>query len=155
MCVKFTHISTNPSGGELDSVLRDLEASWMRFSASKPKDRPEAVVEFTRLAPETCLSLWARFNPALMVGGLGVNAFSLLLRACTKNETRGLPVGPLVGSLRHPPPSQRSQLNGCPLYIPKFPSISNGVTLSQFIYILWGIRRFWRARHLFCASQTP
>lgn len=69
----------SPSGGELDGVWGDLEASWTRFSTSKPKDRPEAAVEFTRLALETCRSLWAQFNPALMVGGLGVIALSLLV----------------------------------------------------------------------------
>jgi len=69
----------SPSGGELDDVWDDLEASWTRFHTSKPKDRPEAAVEFTRLALETCRSLWARFNPALMVGGLGVLALSVLV----------------------------------------------------------------------------
>lgn len=70
---------TSPSGGELDSVWSNLEASWTRFNASKPQDRPETTVDFTRLALETCRSLWARFNPALMMGGLGVVALSLLV----------------------------------------------------------------------------
>jgi phosphatidylinositol glycan class O len=69
----------SPSGGELDGVWSALEASWTRFRASKPKDRPKSAVEFTRLALETCRSLWARFNPALMVGGLGIIALSLIV----------------------------------------------------------------------------
>ena len=67
------------SGGELDGVWGVLEASWARFQSSKSKGRPEAAVLFTRLALETCRSLWARFNPVLMVGGLSVIALSLVV----------------------------------------------------------------------------
>ncbi|KAI0298191.1 hypothetical protein BC826DRAFT_1103125 [Russula brevipes] len=77
-----TYLNTyrnSSSGGELDGVWSALEASWTRLRASKPKDRPESAVEFTRLALETCRSLWARFNPALMVGGLGMIALSLIV----------------------------------------------------------------------------
>jgi len=80
----------SPSGGELDGVWGDLEASWTRFDTSKPKDRPEAAVEFTRLALETCRSLWARFNAALMVGGLGVIALSLLVGWGVYERSRSL-----------------------------------------------------------------
>jgi len=54
-------------------------ASWTRFNTSKPKDRPEAAVVFTHLVLETCRSLRARFDPVLIVGGLGVIALSLLV----------------------------------------------------------------------------
>ena len=66
------------SGSELDGVWGALTASWARFDTSKPKEKLEAAVQFTRLALETCRSLWAQFNPALMVGGLGVIALSLV-----------------------------------------------------------------------------
>jgi len=80
----------SPSGGELDGVWGGLEASWTRFDTNKPKDRPEAAVEFTRLALETCHSLWAQFNPALMVGGLGVLALSLLVGWGVYQRSRSL-----------------------------------------------------------------
>ena len=70
----------SPSGGKLDGMWGDLESSWTRFSTSKLKDKPEAAVKFTRLALETCRSLWAQFNPALMVGGLAIIALSLIVR---------------------------------------------------------------------------
>jgi GPI ethanolamine phosphate transferase 3 subunit O len=68
----------SPSGAELDGVWSALEASWTSFHAIRPRDRPEAAVKFMRLSLETCRSLWARFNAALMVGGLLVIALSLL-----------------------------------------------------------------------------
>ncbi|KAI9513378.1 hypothetical protein F5148DRAFT_1155355 [Russula earlei] len=67
------------SGGELDGVWSTLENSWARFQSSKTRDRPEAAVLFTRLALETCRSLWARFNRVLMVEGLTVIALSLVV----------------------------------------------------------------------------
>lgn len=69
----------SPSGSELDGVWSVLEASWARFNTSKQKDRPEAAVDFTRLALESCRSLWARFNQELMMGGLVVIALSLVV----------------------------------------------------------------------------
>ena len=69
----------SPSGGELDGVWDTLETSWTHFNASKSRGSSEAAVHFTRLALETCRSLWARFNPVLMVGGLGVIALSLVV----------------------------------------------------------------------------
>ena len=69
----------SPSGSELDGVWSVLEASWARFNASKQKDRPEAAVDFARLALESCRSLWARFNRELMMGGLVVIALSLVV----------------------------------------------------------------------------
>lgn len=78
------------SGGELDGVWDALAASWTRFDASKPRERPEAAVQFTRLALETCRSLWARFNPALMVGGLGVIALSLVVSWGIYERSRSL-----------------------------------------------------------------
>jgi GPI ethanolamine phosphate transferase 3 subunit O len=80
----------SPSGGELDGAWSNLEASWMRFNASKPQDRPETTVNFTRLALETCRSLWARFNPALMVGGLGVVTLSLVVGWGVYERSRSL-----------------------------------------------------------------
>jgi phosphatidylinositol glycan class O len=127
----------SPSGGELDGVWRDLEASWMRFNASKPEDRPEVAVEFARLALETCRSLWARFNPALMVGGLGVIALSLLVGWGTYERSRSLSEWDAwTGSLGRK--IMTSAAVGAALAIVAhivFPSFqpSNGVTLSQFI----------------------
>jgi len=69
----------SPSGGELDGMWRTLEASWARFHGGRPEGRPEAAVHYNRLALETCRSLWARFNPVLMVGGLGVIVLSLIV----------------------------------------------------------------------------
>ena len=69
----------SPSGGELDGMWKTLEESWARFRGGRPKERPEAAVDYNRLALESCRSLWARFNPALMVGGLGVIALSLVV----------------------------------------------------------------------------
>ena len=80
----------SPSGGELDGVWSNLGASWTRLNASKPPDRPETTVDFTRLALETCRSLWARFNPALMVGGLGVIALSLVVGWGVYERSRSL-----------------------------------------------------------------
>jgi len=78
------------SGGELDGVWDALGASWTRFDASKPRDKSEAAVQFTRLALETCRSLWAQFNPALMVGGLGVIALSLVVGWGVYERSRSL-----------------------------------------------------------------
>jgi phosphatidylinositol glycan class O len=69
----------SPSGGELDGMWIALEEYWARFRSGRPKEKPEAAVDYNRLALETCRSLWARFNPALMVGGLGVIALSLIV----------------------------------------------------------------------------
>ncbi|KAI9442126.1 hypothetical protein H4582DRAFT_2126711 [Lactarius indigo] len=78
------------SGGELDSVWDALAASWTRFDASKSKEKPEAAVQFTRLALETCRSLWAQFNPALMIGGLSVIALSLVVGWGVYERSRSL-----------------------------------------------------------------
>ena len=78
------------SGRELDGVWDALSASWVRFDASKPKEKSEAAVQFTRLALETCRSLWAQFNPALMVGGLGVIALSLVVGWGVYERSRSL-----------------------------------------------------------------
>ncbi|KAI0263618.1 hypothetical protein BC834DRAFT_938601 [Gloeopeniophorella convolvens] len=78
------------SGGELDGVWAALEASWAYFSASKPKDKPDAAVHFARLALDTCRSLWAQFNAALMVGGLGVIALSLAVGWSVFERSRSL-----------------------------------------------------------------
>jgi GPI ethanolamine phosphate transferase 3 subunit O len=67
------------SGGELDGMWRTLEASWARFHGSRPEERPEAAVYYNHLALETCRSLWAQFNPVLMIGGLGVIVLSLIV----------------------------------------------------------------------------
>jgi GPI ethanolamine phosphate transferase 3 subunit O len=67
------------SGAELDGVWSVLQTSWTNFfsHASGEPGLEAAAVEFTRLALETCRSLWARFNPVLMVAGLVVVALSL------------------------------------------------------------------------------
>ena len=69
----------SPSGGELDGMWRTLEASWARFHGGRSEERLEAAVDYNRLALETCRSLWARFNPVLMMGGLGVIVLSLIV----------------------------------------------------------------------------
>ena len=79
------------SGAELDGVWRALEASWTTFYASKSKDIPETAVHFTRLALETCRSLWARFNAVLMVGGLVVITLSLLVGWAAYGRSRSIP----------------------------------------------------------------
>ncbi|KAI0299999.1 hypothetical protein B0F90DRAFT_1725887 [Multifurca ochricompacta] len=94
------------SGGELDGVWSTLESSWGQFDASKPRDRPEAAVQFTRLALETCRSLWARFNATLMAGGLSVIALSLFVGWGVYERSRSLtgwdlwmePLGQMIGS---------------------------------------------------------
>jgi phosphatidylinositol glycan class O len=78
------------SGSELDGVWGALAASWAQFDASKPRERSEAAVRFTRLALETCRSLWAQFNPALMVGGVGVIALSLVVGWGVYERSRSL-----------------------------------------------------------------
>ena len=78
------------SGGELDGVWDALAASWARFDSSKKSQKPEAAVHFTRLALETCRSLWAQFNPALMVGGLSVIALSLVVGWGVYERSRSL-----------------------------------------------------------------
>ncbi|KAH9995319.1 hypothetical protein BJV77DRAFT_1059736 [Russula vinacea] len=49
----------SPSGGELDGMWKTLEESWARFRGGRPKERPEAAVDYNRLALESCRSLWA------------------------------------------------------------------------------------------------
>ena len=81
---------SSPSGGELDGIWRTLEASWARFHGGRPEERPEAAVYYNRLALETCRSLWARFNPVLMMGGLGVIVLSLIVGWGTYERSRSL-----------------------------------------------------------------
>jgi phosphatidylinositol glycan class O len=80
----------SPSGGELDGMWRTLEASWARFHGGRPEERPEAGVYYNRLALETCRSLWARFNPMLMMGGLGVIVLSLIVGWGTYERSRSI-----------------------------------------------------------------
>ena len=80
----------SPSGGELDGTWRTLEASWARFQGGRPEEKLEAAVGYNRLALETCRSLWARFNPVLMMGGLGVIALSLIVGWGTYERSRSL-----------------------------------------------------------------
>ena len=149
----------SPSGGELDGVWGDLESSWTRFSASKLKDKPEAAVEFTRLALETCRSLWAQFNPALMVGGLAIIALSLIVgwgvyersrcldewdawtASLGRKITSSAAVGAALATVAH-------------IVFRSFRLLS-GVTLRQLIYPLWSVRQFWRPCPQFCAAQAP
>jgi phosphatidylinositol glycan class O len=80
----------SPSGGELDGMWRTLEASWARLHGGRPEERLEAAVYYNRLALETCRSLWARFNPVLMMGGLGVIVLSLVVGWGTYERSRSL-----------------------------------------------------------------
>lgn len=80
----------SPSGGELDGTWRTLEASWARFHGGRPEERLEAAVYYNHLALETCRSLWARFNPVLMTGGLGVIVLSLIVGWGTYERSRSL-----------------------------------------------------------------
>ena len=80
----------SPSGGELDGVWRTLEAFWSRFHGGRPEERLEAAVYYNRLVLETCRSLWARFNPVLMMGGLGVIVLSLIVGWGTYERSRSL-----------------------------------------------------------------
>ena len=80
----------SPSGGELDGTWRTLEASWARFHGGRPEERSEAAVYYNRFALETCRSLWARFNPVLMMGGLGVIVLSLIVGWGTYERSRFL-----------------------------------------------------------------
>jgi phosphatidylinositol glycan class O len=80
----------SPSGGELDGTWRTLEASWARFHGGRPEERLEAAVYYNRLVLETCRSLWARFNPVLMMGGLGVIVLSLIVGWGTYERSRSL-----------------------------------------------------------------
>ncbi|KAI0272081.1 hypothetical protein BGY98DRAFT_1002678 [Russula aff. rugulosa BPL654] len=67
---KALGINARQVRGELDGMWRTLEASWARFHGGRPEERLEAA---------TCRSLWARFNPVLMMGGLGVIVLSLIV----------------------------------------------------------------------------
>ncbi|KAI0315940.1 hypothetical protein OF83DRAFT_1129538 [Amylostereum chailletii] len=58
------------SGGELDGVWQDLQAAWTKASDPRSSTKRLDSTEFTRLALETCRSLWAQFNVSLMGFGL-------------------------------------------------------------------------------------
>ncbi|KIJ32341.1 hypothetical protein M422DRAFT_234163 [Sphaerobolus stellatus SS14] len=58
------------SGGELDTVWDDIQRTWSNINHVQRKDSLLALYAFTRLALESCRSLWARFNVILMSIGL-------------------------------------------------------------------------------------
>ena len=67
------------SGGELDDVWPQLQSAWAAISADAPSlQRSEALQRYTRLALESCRSLWAQFNPVLMGLGLVLLGTSLV-----------------------------------------------------------------------------
>ena len=67
------------AGGELDGVWDDLQKQWGAVVSAEPSERREQSVEYTRLALETCRSLWAQFNVGLIVFGLIILGLSLVV----------------------------------------------------------------------------
>ncbi|KAI0029077.1 hypothetical protein K488DRAFT_57196 [Vararia minispora EC-137] len=67
----------SPSGGELDSVWGDLQAAWIKASDPRSVNKIHDLVTFTRLALETCRSLWAQFNVVLIGYGLTIIFLSI------------------------------------------------------------------------------
>ncbi|KAH9048341.1 hypothetical protein EDB84DRAFT_1556964 [Lactarius hengduanensis] len=151
------------SGGELDGVWDALAASWTRFDASKSKGKPEAAVQFTRLALETCRSLWAQFNPALMVGGLGVIGLSLVVGWGVYERSRSLGewdrsvsplgratlissvVGAALGAAAHVPLQNVQQFHGVSL----FQLVLFGASVTSGVWVLFSappkLRVSWSA----------
>ncbi|KAH8990586.1 hypothetical protein EDB92DRAFT_1816763 [Lactarius akahatsu] len=139
------------SGGELDGVWDALAASWARFDASKSKEKPQAAMQFTRLALETCRSLWAQFNPALMVGGLGVIALSLVVGWGIYERSRSLGewddsvsplgratlistvVGAALGAAAHVPLQNVQQFHGVSL----FQLVLFGASVTSGVWVLF------------------
>jgi len=70
---------SSASGGELDAVWEDIQRVWSDIDKTKGLDRLVSLYSFTRLALESCRSLWAQFNVILMSIGLvalGLSAIS-------------------------------------------------------------------------------
>ncbi|THH13564.1 hypothetical protein EW146_g6676, partial [Bondarzewia mesenterica] len=67
------------SGGELDTVWSNLQAQWTKVASSASAEKLTASVEYTRLALETCRSLWAQFNAGLIGFGLITLVLSLVV----------------------------------------------------------------------------
>ncbi|TFY70669.1 hypothetical protein EVG20_g2336 [Dentipellis fragilis] len=65
------------AGGELDAVWNDLQNAWSKITATMAKDNLHQHVAYTRLALETCRSLWAQFNVGLMGFGLTILVLSV------------------------------------------------------------------------------
>jgi phosphatidylinositol glycan class O len=154
---------SSASGGELDGVWGALLASWARLDASKPREKPEAAVLFTRLALETCRSLWAQFNPALMIGGLGVIALSLVVGWGVYERSRSLSewdnsvsplgrvtlisagVGAAVGAAAHVPLRSLQPFHGVSL----FHLVLFGASVTSGVWVIFSapprLRVSWSA----------
>ncbi|KAI0065074.1 hypothetical protein BV25DRAFT_1989330 [Artomyces pyxidatus] len=67
------------AGGELDLVWNDLQTAWSKISESGATTKLTFSIAYTRLALETCRSLWAQFNVGLMAFGLTTLFLSLFV----------------------------------------------------------------------------
>ena len=127
----------SPSGGELDDMWRTLEASWARFHGGRLEEKFEAAVYYNRLVLETCRSLWARFNPVLMMGGLGVIALSLIVGWGIYERSRSLGEWDLwttsVGGVIALSASAGSALAAVAYALAKRFELLDGITLYQAI----------------------
>ena len=154
---------SSASGGELDGVWDALVASWARLDVSKAGEKPEAAVQFTRLVLETCRSLWAQFNPALMVGGLGVFALSLAIGWGVYERSRSLAkwdrsvsplgrvtlisasVGAALGAAAHVPLQSLQPFHGVAL----FQFVLFGASVTSGVWVLFSappkLRVSWSA----------
>ncbi|KAF8825003.1 hypothetical protein HHX47_DHR7000652 [Lentinula edodes] len=72
---------SSSSGAELDDAWPGLESTWHKTDARIPKLGGQNLVDmwnYTRLALSSCRSMWAQFNPYLMILGLISLSISLL-----------------------------------------------------------------------------
>ncbi|KAF5348739.1 hypothetical protein D9758_006793 [Tetrapyrgos nigripes] len=71
---------SSSSGGELDEAWQDLESAWAatRLTDLKFEQKLTSVYDFTRGALSACRSIWAQFNPLLMILGLILLGVGLL-----------------------------------------------------------------------------
>jgi phosphatidylinositol glycan class O len=70
---------SSSSGNELDSVWDGLQAAWVKASDPRSSTKMHDMVAFTRLALETCRSLWAQFSIVLMGYGLCILFSSIVV----------------------------------------------------------------------------
>ncbi|TFY74091.1 hypothetical protein EWM64_g9921, partial [Hericium alpestre] len=68
---------SSSAGGELDAVWNELQSSWSKATAYASQENVHLHVAFTRLALETCRSLWAQFSIGLMGFGLSILILSV------------------------------------------------------------------------------
>ncbi|KZV66984.1 hypothetical protein PENSPDRAFT_654420 [Peniophora sp. CONT] len=74
----LTAYRDSSAGSELDNVWAELQAAWALASEEPvPRKKLANQLAYTRLALETCRSLWAQFNILLILLGMGVLALSL------------------------------------------------------------------------------